>query len=97
MSPEEKNAENAKMSRNLDQINVLAESYPELRSNENFKTLQQSIVEVEEHLQAARRVYNSNVSTFNQMIVTFPTSIIANSKSLTSKAFFEAAVKMDFN
>lgn len=103
MSPEEKNAENAKMSRNLDQINVLAESYPELRSNENFKTLQQSIVEVEEHLQAARRVYNSNVSTFNQMIVTFPTSIIANSKSLTSKAFFEAEetkksdVKMDFN
>ncbi len=90
MSLEEKNQENSKMTKNLERINVLAEAYPELKSSENYKTLQQSIVDVEEHLQAARRMYNSNVSMFNQMIVTFPTSIVANSKSLTKKAFFEA-------
>ena len=90
MSLEEKNEENSKMTKNLERINVLAEAYPELKSSENYKTLQQSIVDVEEHLQAARRMYNSNVSMFNQMIVTFPTSIVANSKSLTKKAFFEA-------
>ena len=90
MSLEEKNEENSKMTKNLERINVLAEAYPELKSSENYKTLQQSIVDVEEHLQAARRMYNSNVSIFNQMIVTFPTSVVANSKSLTKKAFFEA-------
>lgn len=90
MTMEEKMAANNKMSSNLERINVLAESYPELKSSENYRTLQQSIVEVEEHLQAARRMYNSNVSIFNQMLVTFPTSIIANSKGLTKKAFFEA-------
>ena len=78
------------MSANLDKINVVVENYPELKSSENYKMLQQSIVEVEEHLQAARRMYNSNVSIFNQMIVTFPTSIISNSKGMTKKEFFEA-------
>lgn len=89
MSLEEKNKANEKMNKNIEKISIIAESYPELKSNENFKTLQQSIVEVEEHLQAARRLYNSNVSAFNQMIVTFPVSIIANLKALKSKPFFE--------
>lgn len=89
MSLEDKNEVSEKMNRNMEKINIIAESYPELKSNENFKTLQQSIVEVEEHLQAVRRLDNSNVSAFNQMIVTFPASIVANSKSLNSKPFFE--------
>ena len=90
MSIEEKNAENKKMDENFSKINVVAENYPELKSSENYKTLQQSIVEVEEHLQAARRLYNSNVSIYNQMIVSFPISIIAKSKGMIKKAFFEA-------
>lgn len=90
MSIEEKNAENKKMDENFSKINVVAESYPELKSSENYKTLQQSIVEVEEHLQAAKRLYNSNVSIYNQMIVSFPISIIAKSKGMIKKAFFEA-------
>ena len=90
MSIEEKVAANNKMSSNLEKINVLAESYPELRSNENYVTLQKSIVDVEEHLQAARRMFNSNVSIYNQMLVTFPTSIIAKSKSMSKREFFEA-------
>lgn len=90
MSINDKNIENKKMDENLNKINVVAESYPELKSSENYKTLQQSIVEVEEHLQAARRLYNSNVSIYNQMLVTFPISIIANNKKMTKKDFFEA-------
>lgn len=90
MSIEEKNAENKKMDENFSKINIVAENYPELKSSENYKTLQQSIVEVEEHLQAARRLYNSNVSIYNQMIVSFPISIIANSKGMVKKNFFEA-------
>ena len=90
MSIEEKNAENKKMNENFSKINIVAENYPELKSSENYKTLQQSIVEVEEHLQAARRLYNSNVSIYNQMIVSFPISIIAKSKGMVKKDFFEA-------
>ena len=78
------------MDENLSRINVLAEAYPELKSSENFKELQKGIADVEEHLQAARRAYNSNVSAFNQMLVTFPASIIANAKKLTKEPFFEA-------
>ena len=90
MTMEEKSKVNAKMDENFRKIQVVAEAYPELKSSENYNTLQKSIADVEEHLQASRRLYNANVSRFNQMLVTFPTSIIANNKGLTKKDFFEA-------
>lgn len=90
MTMQEKNDANKAMDENFKRINVVAENYPELKSSENYKTLQQSIADVEEHLQASRRLYNSNVSLFNQMLVTFPTSSIAKNKGLTKKDFFEA-------
>lgn len=83
-------------------INVVAEAYPELRSSENFRTLQNAVTDAEEHLQAARRVYNANVSEYNQMLVTFPSSVVAGQKGLTRRDFFEAEevkkadVKMEF-
>lgn len=86
----EKQEVSKKMDESFKQIQVVAEAYPELKSSENYKTLQLSIVDTEEHLQAARRMYNANVSTFNQLIVTFPISIIAKNKGLSKKDFFEA-------
>ena len=71
-------------------FNALMENYPEMKSNENFDTLQKSVNDTEEHLQAARRLFNSNVSAFNQYIVTFPTSIVASMTGKTQKTFFEA-------
>ena len=90
MSIQERNDANHAMDENFKKINIVAENYPELKSSENYKTLQQSIADVEEHLQAARRLYNSNVSLFNQLLVSFPTSSIAKSKGMTKKDFFEA-------
>ena len=89
MTVQEKTEANAAMDENFKRINVVAENYPELKSSENYKTLQQSIADVEEHLQAARRLYNSNVSIYNQMLVSFPSSVIANNKGLTKRDFFE--------
>ncbi len=89
MSIKEINDANRVMDENFRKINVVAESYPELKSSENYKTLQQSIVDVEEHLQASRRLYNSNVSLYNQLLVSFPTSIVAKNKKMTKKEFFE--------
>ena len=75
------------------QLNVIAEGYPELRSSENYRQLQDAIVDAEDHLQAARRVYNMNVSAFNQSIVRFPASIIANRAGHTLREFFEVEEK----
>lgn len=90
MTMEEKNAANSKMNEAFSKLNVVAENYPDLKASENFAVLQQSIADVEEHLQASRRLYNANISSFNQMIVTFPTSVVAGMKNLVKKEFFEA-------
>lgn len=71
-------------------LNVVVEKYPELKANENFIGLQKSISEVEDHLQASRRLYNSNVSVFNQKVVSFPASIIAGMNGIVKREFFEA-------
>lgn len=93
MTMQEKNDANAAMEENFTKIAALAENYPDLKASENYKELQKSIADVEEHLQAARRLYNANVSSYNQRIVTFPSSIIANSKGMTKKEFFNAEDK----
>lgn len=90
MSIKEKSDANLVMDENIKKINVVAENYPELKSNENYKTLQLAISDVEEHLQAARRLYNANVSLYNQLLVSFPSSSIAKNKGLVKKDFFEA-------
>lgn len=90
MSLSEKAEASRKMDDNMSKINLIAENYPELKSSENYNTLEKTIADVEEHLQASRRVYNSNVSRYNQMLVTWPTSSVAKGKGLEKKEFFEA-------
>lgn len=58
-------------------INVVVEQYPNLKADSQFTILQNQCADCELQLQAARRVYNSNVSIFNQRRVTFPDSIVA--------------------
>lgn len=86
----EKNKANQTMNENYNKIKAIVEDYPELKANENFKTLEKTIVDVEEHLQAARRVYNSNVSYYNQLLVSIPTCFIAKLKGMKEKDFFQA-------
>ena len=88
MTVREMNDASAKMDKMSEQINFTAEAYPELRSSDLFVQLQVGIRDAEEHLQAARRAYNSNVSRFNSMIVVFPSSLLA--KNYTKEEFFEA-------
>ena len=100
MSVQELNGAARQMDEIAKQINFTAEAYPELRSSEVFARLQKAIIDAEEHLQAARRVYNSNVSHYNTAIVKFPASILA--KGYAPEEFFEAEpfkredVKMSF-
>lgn len=102
MSMDEKVEADKKMSEEFSKISVVAENYPELRSSDNYKTLQQAIADTEEHLQAARRMFNSNVSKLNQLLVTFPSNMVASGMGVTKRAFYEVEetkkedVKMDF-
>ena len=90
------------VSRGLQAINVVVEQYPDLKASQNILKLQDASSEVEENLQAARRVYNANVSYYNQKVVVFPSNIIAKWKQFTKRDFFEAEplkredVKFDF-
>lgn len=90
MSMTEKKAANAAMDKVSRDINVLAEGYPQLKANTNFVELQKAIVDVEEHLQAARRLYNSNVNAYNTKLVVFPSSIIAKNMGAVKRELFEA-------
>ena len=90
MPMDERIVANQQMDEVTGRINILTESYPELRSSENFKQLQLAVAEVEDHLQAARRIYNMNVSTFNQLLVTWPSSIVGKQHGHEKKVFFEA-------
>jgi LemA protein len=69
-------------------LRVVAEQYPELRATENFQQLQRQLSELEDEIQASRRIYNSNVQQFNTRIQQFPSSIAANQLSYTPKEYF---------
>ena len=79
---------------------AVAENYPELRSSDVFVELQRGIRDAEEHLQAARRLYNSSVTAYNTAIAMFPAKLLAGSRQ--PKEFFVADaskredVKMSF-
>jgi LemA protein len=70
-------------------LRVVAEQYPELRATENFQELSRNLSELEDEIQASRRIYNSNVQSYNTKIQIFPNSIIENSGGFTAREFFE--------
>ncbi len=79
----------AKLSGALTDLRAVAEQYPNLRATENFQQLQRDLNEIEDEIQASRRIYNSNVQSYNTKIQIFPNSIIANSGGFTAREFFE--------
>ena len=61
----------------IQRLLALAESYPDLKANENFLDLQRNITEVENHIQYARRYYNGAVNNLNTRIDSFPDLLVA--------------------
>jgi LemA protein len=78
------------ISRAIGNIMVAVEAYPELKANQNFVHLQESLNEVEEQISAARRFYNSAVNDYNNAVEMFPTNIMAQSMNYRLKKMFEA-------
>src|SRR5438034_6511125 len=73
----------------LTDLRAVAENYPQLRATENFQKLQNELTEIEDEIQASRRIYNSNVQSYNTKIQVFPNSLIANAAGFTPREFFE--------
>ena len=69
---------------------VVAENYPELKSQSTIVRAQESYEEVEGHIAAARRFYNSAVTDLNNMRETFPMSVIAAMVGVQEMPYFEA-------
>jgi LemA protein len=73
----------------LDRIIALAESYPDIKANENFLNLQNELVETENYLQFARRYYNGSVRDYNTLTETVPNNLIAGAFNFLPKEFFQ--------
>jgi LemA protein len=77
------------LSAGVSRLLALAESYPDLKANENFMKLQAELVETENYLQFARRYYNGSVRDYNTMTETVPSNIVANSFGFEQREFFQ--------
>jgi LemA protein len=75
----------------LRQVFALAEAYPQLRAVESFTQLQNTLNEIEDTLQNARRYYNAVVRDFNTMIEQFPSNIVAGMGHFKEREFFQVS------
>ena len=75
----------------LGRLFAVAESYPELKANENFMDLQANLKEIEEKIRYARQFYNDTVLTYKNKIEMFPSNIVAGIAGFKPEAFFEAS------
>jgi LemA protein len=76
------------LSRSLGRLFALAEDYPDLKASEGFRQLHNSLVEIEDHLQFARRYYNGAVRDNNNVVESFPSNIVAGLFKFKLAEFF---------
>lgn len=88
-TPEEKAQAENMLAGTLKSLFALAENYPELKANQNFLDLQQTLKEIEEHIQLSRRYYNATVRDFNTKIEVFPNNMLAGAFGFNRREFFE--------
>jgi LemA protein len=93
--PAERARAETALSAALGGIRVVAEQYPQLRAADNFIRLQAQLAEVEDEIQASRRIYNSNVQIYNTRQQIFPNSIVAARGDFQPREFFEIEVASD--
>jgi LemA protein len=93
--PAEASKAESQLTAALGGLRVVAEQYPQLRATENFQQLQRNLTELEDEIQASRRIYNSNVQMYNTRIQQWPWSVIAKQGGFTAKTFFEISEPSD--
>ena len=81
------------LEQNLGRLLALREAYPDLKASANFMQLHQELVEVEEHLQYARRFYNGAVRDYNTAIQRVPDVLVARGFGFGEADFFQAGAE----
>lgn len=91
------------LSQALGKLFAVAEAYPELKANENFRDLQQSLDKMETEIQMARRYYNGAARDLNIKVESFPSNLVASTFKFEQADYFEiendadrAVPKVDF-
>lgn len=77
------------LNKQINSIIAVAENYPNLKASEQFLNLQKNLEKIESQLQAARRIYNNDVTNYNTKISVVPYNIIASMFDFESEALFE--------
>ena len=77
MNTNDKVETNNKLSQGISKLMAIAESYPELKANENFKDLSNQLTRVEDDIANARKYYNGTIRIYNNKVEMFPSNIIA--------------------
>ncbi|HLS83356.1 MAG TPA: LemA family protein [Arenimonas sp.] len=90
-SPAELAGLEASLEQGLGRLFLLQEAYPDLKASENFLALQRDLVEVEDHLQYARRFYNGAARALNDAVLSVPDLLIARSFGFREAEYFEAS------
>ena len=92
------------LSSSLKTIMAVAESYPDLKANQNFSSLQNELTETEDKISYSRQFYNDTVTRYNTKLDLFPSNIVAGMFHFTAESLFEVDnaearknVKVDFN
>jgi LemA protein len=88
---QEKADANNNLSQTLKSLFAVAESYPDLKSSQNFMELQSELSDTENKIAYSRQFYNSNVLDYNNKLIVFPSSIIANSFGFKPADFFQSS------
>ena len=86
---EQAGAENM-LSQALGRLFAVAEAYPELQADENFRQLQEELAQTENRIAVSRQVYNDTVLTYNNAIQTVPGVVVAGPFGFAKRDFFEA-------
>jgi LemA protein len=83
------------LGRGVAQLMAIAEQYPDLQASAEFLSLQRALIDTEDRIQVARRIYNANVRSYDTMVQSFPALIIARSFDFELRPYFEveAAVR----
>lgn len=101
--PEEKADAENEVSGALGRLLAIVENYPELKANEGFLKLQQSLIAIEDEIQLARRYYNAVVRDYNTLCCSFPSVIFAKIFHFEERSYFEVesaardAVEVNFD
>lgn len=91
MSSDEKIKANQQLSKGITKIMALAEQYPDLKANENFKDLSTQLTKIEDEIANSRKYYNGVIRIYNNKVEMFPSNIFARLFGYKSKSMFEAS------